>query len=91
MLVSRSFYKGEDAVSLDANGKGYLDFIAGYGFLNVGHSNPFVIAGIKKQAASIIQPSNVYFNKPQVELAKKLCEITGFGKKDFFQTAEPRQ
>jgi len=68
----------------DANGKCYLDFIAGYGCLNVGHSNPFVIAEIKKQAADIIQPSNVYFNKPQVELAKKLCEITGFGKKVFF-------
>jgi acetylornithine/N-succinyldiaminopimelate aminotransferase len=68
----------------DANGKCYLDFIAGYGCLNVGHSNPFVIAEIKKQAADIIQPSNVYFNKPQVDLAKKLCEITGFGKKVFF-------
>ena len=68
----------------DANGKGYLDFIAGYGCLNVGHSNPFVIAELKKQVADIIQPSNVYFNKPQVELAKKLCEITGFGKKVFF-------
>ena len=78
------FTKAKMQYLWDANGKGYLDFIAGYGCLNVGHSNPFVIAEIKKQAADIIQPSNVYFNKPQVELAKKLCEITGFGKKVFF-------
>lgn len=71
----------------DANGKGYLDFIAGYGCLNVGHSNPAVIAEIKKQVADIIQPSNIYFNGPQVELAKKLCEITGFGKKVFFSNS----
>ena len=78
------FTKAKMQYLWDANGKRYLDFIAGYGCLNVGHSNPFVIAEIKKQAANIIQPSNIYFNKPQVELAKKLCEITGFGKKVFF-------
>jgi acetylornithine/N-succinyldiaminopimelate aminotransferase len=78
------FTKAKMQYLWDANGKGYLDFIAGYGCLNVGHSNPAVVAEIKKQSADIIQPSNVYFNKPQVELAKKLCEITGFGKKVFF-------
>jgi acetylornithine/N-succinyldiaminopimelate aminotransferase len=78
------FTKAKMQYLWDANGKGYLDFIAGYGCLNVGHSNPFVLAAIKKQAADIVQPSNIYFNKPQVELAKKLCEITEFGKKVFF-------
>jgi acetylornithine/N-succinyldiaminopimelate aminotransferase len=78
------FTKAKMQYLWDANGKGYLDFIAGYGCLNVGHSNPYVLAEIKKQMVDIIQPSNVYFNKPQVELAKKLCEITGFGKKVFF-------
>jgi acetylornithine/N-succinyldiaminopimelate aminotransferase len=81
------FTKAKMQYLWDANGKGYLDFIAGYGCLNVGHSNPFVIAEIKKQVADIIQPSNVYFNKPQVELAEKLCEITGFGKKVFFSNS----
>jgi len=81
------FTKAKMQYLWDANGKGYLDFIAGYGCLNVGHSNPLVLAKIKKQIADIIQPSNVYFNKPQAELAKKLCEITGFGKKVFFSNS----
>ena len=68
----------------DADGKKYLDFIAGYGCLNVGHSNSFVIKKVKQQIGKIMQSSNIYYNEPQVELAKKLCEITGFGQKVFF-------
>jgi len=68
----------------DLEGNRYLDFIAGYGCLNVGHSNKFIVNAIKKQIGEIIQPSNVYYNQPQVMLAKKLCEITGFGEKVFF-------
>ncbi|MCG2790092.1 MAG: acetylornithine/succinylornithine family transaminase, partial [Actinomycetia bacterium] len=68
----------------DADGNKYLDFIAGYGCLNVGHSNKFVVKSIKKQAEKIIQSSNVYYNEAQVELAEKLCRITEFGQKVFF-------
>ena len=68
----------------DAEGNKYLDFIAGYGCLNVGHSNKFVVKSIKKQAEKIIQSSNVYYNEAQVELAEKLCSITEFGQKVFF-------
>lgn len=68
----------------DADGNKYLDFIAGYGCLNVGHSNQFVVKSIKKQAEKIIQPSNVYYNETQVELAEKLCKVTEFGQKVFF-------
>ena len=59
----------------DVEGKKYLDFIAGYGCLNVGHSNKTVIKALQKQVAALIQPSNVYYNIPQIELARKLCEI----------------
>jgi len=68
----------------DINGSKYLDFIAGYGCLNVGHTNDYVTRILKKQIESIVQPSNVYYSLPQIELAGKLCELTGFGKKVFF-------
>ncbi|MBN1299131.1 MAG: aspartate aminotransferase family protein [Actinobacteria bacterium] len=68
----------------DANGDKYLDFIAGYGCLNVGHSNRLVVNAIKKQVENIIQPSNIYYNTRQVRLAEMLCNITGFGSKVFF-------
>ncbi len=78
------FVKAKMQYLWDANGERYLDFIAGYGCLNVGHSNDFVIRRLKQQIGKIIQSSNIYYNEPQVELAKKLCQITDFGNKVFF-------
>ena len=78
------FTKAKMQYLWDIEGSKYLDFIAGYGCLNVGHSNKSVVNALKKQVEKIIQPSNVYYSEPQVMLAKKLCEITGFGEKVFF-------
>ncbi len=78
------FVKSKMQYLWDTEGNKYLDFIAGYGCLNVGHSNKSVVNAIKKQVEKIIQPSNVYYNQSQVMLAKKLCDITGFGEKVFF-------
>ncbi len=78
------FTKAKMQYLWDADNKKYIDFIAGYGCLNVGHSNKFVVSALKKQIESITQPSNVYYSLPQVELAEKLCGITGFGQKVFF-------
>ncbi|MCL4417064.1 MAG: aspartate aminotransferase family protein [Actinobacteria bacterium] len=78
------FTKAKMQYLWDADDNKYLDFIAGYGCLNVGHSNKFVINSIKKQIEKIIQSSNVYYNEAQVELAEKLCMITEFGQKVFF-------
>ncbi|MFO7929134.1 MAG: aspartate aminotransferase family protein [Candidatus Humimicrobiaceae bacterium] len=71
----------------DAEGNRYTDYIAGYGCLNVGHSNGRVVKAIASQIGKIIQPSNIYYNIPQVELAKKLCVATGFGQKVFFSNS----
>ena len=71
----------------DVGGKKYLDFIAGYGCLNVGHSNKIVVKTLQKQVSQLIQPSNVYYNLPQIELARKICGITGFGQKVFFSNS----
>ncbi len=71
----------------DAQGNKYTDYIAGYGCLNVGHSNKAVVKAIQKQVEKIIQPSNIYYNLPGVDLAKKLCAATGFGQKVFFSNS----
>jgi len=78
------FTKAKMQYLWDIEGNKYLDFIAGYGCLNVGHSNKYVVRALKEQIGKIIQPSNIYYNIPQIMLAKKLCEISGFGEKVFF-------
>ncbi len=78
------FEKAKMQYLWDVEGNKYTDFTSGYGCLNVGHTNNEIVAAIKKQVSKIIQPSNIYFSQPQVMLAKKLSELTGFGGKVFF-------
>ena len=78
------FLKGSMQYLWDVENKKYIDYIAGYGCLNVGHSNKYIVKAVKGQIEKLIQPSNVYYNLPQVELADKLCKLTGFGSKVFF-------
>ncbi len=78
------FLKGSMQYLWDIENNKYIDYIAGYGCLNVGHSNKYIVKAVKRQVEKLIQPSNVYYNLPQVELAEKLCKLTGFGSKVFF-------
>ena len=39
--------KGQGARIWDADGKSYLDFVGGYGSLNLGHNHPEVVAALK--------------------------------------------
>lgn len=78
------FEKAKMQYLWDFEGNKYTDFTSGYGCLNVGHTNDAVVSALKEQISKIIQPSNIYFNKPQVELAKILCNLTGFEGKVFF-------
>jgi acetylornithine/N-succinyldiaminopimelate aminotransferase len=79
-----AFEKAKMQYLWDFEGNKYLDFIAGYGCLNIGHTNKFVVNAIRAQVSKIIQPSNLYYNETQVLLAKKLCEVSEFGQKVFF-------
>ncbi|WP_413853539.1 aspartate aminotransferase family protein [Candidatus Ruminimicrobium bovinum] len=58
----------------DENGKKYLDFFSGISVCSFGHGNPAVISAIKKQLDLFVHCSNVYYSKPQVEVAKLLLD-----------------
>ncbi|RLG33070.1 acetylornithine transaminase [Methanosarcinales archaeon] len=75
--------KGNGAYVWDAEGRKYLDFVAGIAVNNVGHCHPKVVDAIKRQAELLIHTSNLYFTEPQVVLARRLCEIAGM-RKAFF-------
>jgi len=67
-----AFVKGKGARLTDADGKEYLDFVAGLAVCNLGHSHPKLVGAIKKQAESLIHTSNLFHIGPQAELAKLL-------------------
>lgn len=58
----------------DEDGKKYLDFFSGISVCSFGHGNPAIVSAIKKQLDLFVHCSNVYYSKPQVEVAKLLLE-----------------
>jgi len=68
--------KAEGSKMWDADGKEYIDLIAGISVCNVGHRHPDVVAAIKKQADEYlhIMVYGEFVENPQVHYAKKLTD-----------------
>ena len=66
--------RGEGTRVWDADGKEYLDFVAGWAVNNLGHSHPVVTQAIVEQAGTLLQTSNQFYTVPQLQLAEILIE-----------------
>jgi len=75
--------RGEGCRVWDADGKMYLDFLAGVAVNNLGHCHPKVVRAIQAQAATLIHCSNYYHIPSQIELAELLCRLS-FADRAFF-------
>jgi acetylornithine/N-succinyldiaminopimelate aminotransferase len=75
--------RGEGCVVWDADGKRYLDFLAGVAVNSLGHCHPKVVKALQDQAATLIHCSNYYHNAPQTVLAELLC-ANSFADQIFF-------
>ena len=71
-----SFVRGEGAWLWDADGKRYLDGLAGIAVNTLGHAHPRFTAALTEQIAKLIHCSNVYQVPGQELLADKLCSLT---------------
>ena len=71
---------GKGAAALDTEGKTYIDFTSGIGVNSLGYSDPAWAAAVARQAGTLQHISNLYYSPVQTELARRLCEITGFDK-----------
>ena len=78
-----TFVRGKGCVVYDESGREYLDLVAGIAVNLLGHAHPDVVAAIGKQAAQLIHTSNLYFTQPQIELARRLVELS-FPSRVFF-------
>ncbi len=72
--------KGEGVYVWDADGKRYLDFVAGLAVNSLGHCHPAVVQAIREQAGNLMHVSNMYWIEPQVALAKLLVENSALDK-----------
>src|SRR3977135_564112 len=71
-----TFVRGRGCVLYDDAGREYLDLVAGIAVKLLGHAHPDVVAAVSAQASTLIHTSNLYFTQPQVELARRLVELS---------------
>lgn len=71
-----AFIKGKGSRLWDADGKEYIDLLAGIAVNNVGHCHPRVVKAIQDQAAELMHISNFFVSPPQVALSKLLVDIS---------------
>jgi acetylornithine/N-succinyldiaminopimelate aminotransferase len=74
------FVRGEGALLWDAEGKEYLDFLAGISVCSVGHCHPAVVGAVCEQAGRLMHVSNLFYSEPMVRLAERLSESSLGGK-----------
>jgi acetylornithine/N-succinyldiaminopimelate aminotransferase len=64
--------KGEGCVLQSDDGKSYLDFLAGIAVCSLGHCHPRITEAVCRQAGELVHVSNLYYTRPQTELAELL-------------------
>ena len=77
------FIKGNGAKLWDTEGRSYTDFVAGIAVCNLGHSHPRIYEALAQQAQTLLHVSNLYYTRPQIELASWLVE-NSFADRVFF-------
>ncbi len=68
--------KGKDIFVYDDKGIEYLDLYGGHAVISIGHSHPNYVNAITNQVSSLGFYSNAIQNPIQVELAKRLEEVS---------------
>ncbi|HXT23811.1 MAG TPA: aspartate aminotransferase family protein [Candidatus Eisenbacteria bacterium] len=74
------FTHGRGAYVFDSTGKKYLDFLGGIAVNALGHAHPRIVRTIRRESAHAIHFSNLFHNKFQGPLAKKLAEWSGLSR-----------
>jgi acetylornithine/N-succinyldiaminopimelate aminotransferase len=62
----------------DESGREYLDLVAGIAVVVLGHAHPAITEAVARQAATLLQVSNLYYTLPQLELAEALISRSPF-------------
>ncbi len=77
------FTRGSGTRLWDDKGKEYVDFVSGLGACITGHCHPEVVSAVCRQASELIHVTNLYYIRPQMELAEALVGRT-FADRVFF-------
>lgn len=67
--------RGKGTEVWDESGKRYLDFGAGIAVTSIGHCHQRVVTTMQRQIETLVHTSNLYFTRPQGELAERLVRL----------------
>ena len=76
--------RGEGCHVWDADGRRYLDLLAGLAVNVLGHAHPAVVEAISTQLATLGHVSNFFATPPQIALAERLLSLVGSEGRVFF-------
>lgn len=76
--------RGEGCTVFDADGRAYLDLVAGIAVNVLGHAHPRVVEAVSRQVGTLAHTSNLYVTAPAVALAERLVRLLGGSGRVFF-------
>jgi acetylornithine/N-succinyldiaminopimelate aminotransferase len=74
---------GHGAWLTDAAGRTYLDFTSGIGVHALGHTPTGLATRVARQMRRLGHVSNLFGNRPAIELARRLLSVTGYDRAFF--------
>ncbi|MGP3969170.1 acetylornithine transaminase [Streptomyces sp. 6N223] len=78
---------GEGATLYDADGRAYLDFVAGIAVNSLGTGHPAVVRAVSDQVALLGHVSNLFVAEPPVALAERLLALAGRAGRVYFSNS----
>lgn len=79
--------RGDGAYVWDTDGNRYLDLVSGIAVNALGHAHPAIVAAVTEQIGKLAHTSNLYINKPALELAERLLDLAGVTGKVLFSNS----
>jgi acetylornithine/N-succinyldiaminopimelate aminotransferase len=76
--------RGQGCQVWDADGREYLDLIAGIAVSALGHGHPAIVGAVARQVETLAHTSNLFLHEPGVELAERLLALAGGDGRVFF-------
>ncbi len=72
--------RGEGCYLYTKDGRRYLDMFSGLAVNALGYAHPAVIRAVDEQVRKYIHLSNFFIQEPQLQLAQRLLQLSGFQK-----------
>jgi acetylornithine/N-succinyldiaminopimelate aminotransferase len=69
--------RGQGCRVTDADGREYLDLIAGIAVSSLGHAHPAIVEAVSRQVAQVAHTSNLFLHEREIELAERLLSLIG--------------